>query len=95
MHFRSVKKFEESISKPVGKQWVRDVDYWRKIRPRVEVKMGEVLEPIDKSSLISKKDESKGLGGGKGSKVKGQKPAGRKRKFPKLNDKLASKKMKE
>ena len=86
-----MKNFEENFKKPIGKTWTKEADYWEKIKPKVSVQMGAIVEPIDKSNLISKNNDDKVL---KSKKVKGQKPAGKKRKFPKLINKNNVKKFK-
>lgn len=56
-HFNSVSDFEASIRAPIGDTFIPRTAHLKLIQPRVTTKMGRVIEPMNKSSLLKKNQE--------------------------------------
>jgi len=56
-HFNSVSDFEASIRAPIGNTFIPRTAHLKLIRPRLTTKMGHVIEPMDKTSLLNKNAE--------------------------------------
>ncbi|ESN96389.1 hypothetical protein HELRODRAFT_189225 [Helobdella robusta] len=56
--YHNVHEFQRSIKQPIGKQWNREEVYKKKITPRNFIKMGQIIEPIDKNDVFKKLDKS-------------------------------------
>ncbi len=52
--FTSVADFEASIRTPVGETFVPRTAFKKLVRPRVETKMGVVIEAMDKEELVKR-----------------------------------------
>lgn len=44
--FKSREEYERSLNTPVGKEWNPQTNYVSRIRPRIQVKVGSIIDPI-------------------------------------------------
>jgi len=52
--FQSVSDFEASIRAPIGDTFLPRTAFLKMVRPKVETKVGEVIEPMDRTHLLRK-----------------------------------------
>jgi U3 small nucleolar RNA-associated protein 14 len=52
--FKTREEYEASLGKPVGKEWNCATNYVKKITPRIQVKVGSIIDPIKFTSNTKK-----------------------------------------
>jgi len=55
--FTSVSDFEASIRAPIGNTFLPRTAFLKLVKPSIETKMGEVIEPMDRTQLLKKNIE--------------------------------------